>query len=223
MKVMSKKASDAVTRRRKDRANVANRLQGVFVRCERLAGIRELRVFNISEHGIGVDPQLVKDPPGPTEVLEAKLLVGRTVAPVKLKLVHMGKEVMGMEFINPSGLLSGAIQQYFEPELVGASLRESAASSPKKRIYESMAGNRIDIHLNSPGVVDSFSIRVLGNSVEWEIKSGLKLIQNGRSEPVSEFLLKTLVKFVKSGEIMDPDLRNQLEAVLAGTYGLKAK
>jgi hypothetical protein len=220
---MSKKASDALSRRRKDRANVANRLQGVFVRCERLAGIRELRVFNISEHGIGVDPQLVKDPPGPKEVLDGKLLVGRTVAPVKLKVVHMGKEVMGMEFVNPSELLSGAIQQYFEPELVGASLRESAASSPKKRIYESMAGSRIDILLNPPGVVESFSIRVLGNSVEWEIKSGLRLVQNGKSEPVPEFLLKQLVKFVKSGEIIDPDLRNQLEAVLAGTYGLESR
>jgi hypothetical protein len=219
---MSKKASETVTRRRKDRANVANRLQGVFVRCDRLAGIRELRVFNISELGIGVDPQLVKSPPGPKEVLEAKLLVGRTVAPVQLKLVHMGKEVMGMEFVNPSGLLAGAIQSYFEPELVGASLRESAASSAKKRIYESTTGNRLDIHLSAPGVVESFTIRVLGNAVEWETKTGLRLIQNGRSEPVPEFLLKQLVKFVKSGEVLDSGLRNQLEAVLAGTYGLKA-
>lgn len=217
---MSKReAPDGISRRRKDRANVANRLQGVFVRCDGLAGSRELRVFNISELGIGVDPQLVKKPPGPGEILDAKLLVGRTVAPVQIRLVHMGTDVMGMEFVKPSGLLAGAIQSYFEPELGGASLRPSVGSSGKRRIYESSTGNRLDIQIGSPGVVDSFAIHVLGNSVEWDAKAGLKLIQNGRSEPVPEFLLKQLIKFVKSGEVIESGVRNQLEAVLVGAHG----
>lgn len=213
---MSKKASDALSRRRKERANVENRLQGVFVKCEKLAPGQEVRVFNISELGIGVDAQPVKQAPASNEILECKLLVGRTVAPVQLRLVHMGAQVMGMEFVEPSELLRGAIQQYFEPELVGASLRPTAASAGKKRIFESQDGGRLEIYLGPATVVEKFVIRVLGNSIEWERKLGLRLVQNGRAEPMPEFLLKQLVKLAQSAEAVEPELRKQVVAILAG-------
>jgi hypothetical protein len=215
------KKSDGPSRRRKDRANVGGRLQGVFLRSERLAGGRELRVYNISELGLGVEAEPVSSPPDPNEVFPGKLLVGTTVAPVQLRLVHLGPIVAGMEFVDPSGLLRGAIQRYFEPELVGASLRPSPASTGKKRIFESSEGDRLEIQTASAGVVERFAIEVLGNSVVWETKSGLRLVQNGRSEPVPEFLLKQLVKLAKSAESIETELRSQVEAVLAGTYGIK--
>lgn len=218
---MSKKASASLTRRRKERANVENRLQGVFVKCDRLAPRQELRVFNISELGIGMDAHPVKQAPAVNDVLDCKLLVGRTVAPVKLRLVHMGPGLMGMEFVQPSELLRGAIQQYFEPELAGASLREAQDSRGKKRLYESREGDRLEFQLGSAGVVDKFAIQVLGNSVEWDRRNGLKLVQNGRVEPVPEFLHKQLIKLAQSAAAVDSELRKQLEAILAGT-GVRA-
>lgn len=214
---MTQKKPDPSSRRRKERAFVGTRLQGVFVRCEALAPGAELRVFNISELGVGVDAQLAAaDAPGAGAVLDGKLLVGRTVAPVKLRVVHRGREMIGLEFLDPSALLRGAIQKYFEPELAGASLRPVPDSTERKRLFASRSGDRLEIELAETGAIARFAIQVLGNSVEWDGARGFELKQNAQSEPVPEFLRKQLVKLAESATAVDADVRAKLEAILKG-------
>ncbi|MGK5085854.1 hypothetical protein WDW37_21400 [Bdellovibrionota bacterium FG-1] len=199
--------------RRKERANVENRLKGVYLKCEVLSP-KEMKALNISELGIGVGADALAKAPAANEVLQAKLSVGQTVATVKVRLVHLSLTLAGFEFVHPPSLLKGAIRRYFEPELVGAGLR-LVSSDENQQIFESTDGSRLT--LSAPcGVLQRFSIRVLGTDVQWDSTGGLRLLQHEQKQEVPEFLRRQLVKLVQSADELEPLIQRTLENILLG-------
>jgi hypothetical protein len=196
-----------------ERANVRKRLQGVFLRCPELAE-KDLRVFNVSELGVGVETAPIALSPEVGKVIEAKLLVGRTSAPVGIRLVHMTTEMTGFEFVNPSDLVRGAIRNYFENELVGASLRPVEGSGTAKGLcYADDQGNRLELEVSGKRI-QKFSFCVMGNQVEWVDGGQILLLQNARREPAPESLLKQLIKLVQSADFLDRSTQQGLERLL---------
>jgi hypothetical protein len=202
------------SRRRKERANVKKRLKGVYLRSPELSS-KDIRVTNISELGLGIETSGIEHAPASGADVEVRLLVGKTAAPVRVRVVHMSAEITGIEFLEPSDLIRGAIRAYFEPEIVGAAMRpvDGKKGAAGQLLFEDPEANTLSLTVAS-GRLSAFSVGILGNSVEWKEGGPVQLIQNGRTEPLGDFMRNQLVKFAQSADALSPELQQELEAIL---------
>lgn len=206
------------SRRRTERANVHQRLKGVFFRCDHLSP-QEVRVLNISETGIGIESVFLTPKAKEIKILEGHLFVGQTKTQAILRLVRSDFQTAGFEFVNPSDLLKGAIRLFFEAELAGANLQpvpQSGEEAPVHRYFDSH-GNILEFESNDRGKVQNFKMTFLGNHVVWDHQTQeLKLVFSDSTEPAGTFLRGQLVQFIRNAEIVAPSYRKQLEAILLG-------
>ena len=207
------------SRRRKERANVKKRLKGVYIRSEELSE-KEIRVVNISELGLGVETSSLETPPQEGAEIEVHLLVGKTSAPVRVRVVHVNPEITGIEFVDPSSLIRGAVRNYFEPELVGASLRpvneppdSLPPGTPFELKFQDKESNALALTVRDKRIV-AFAIGVMGNTVQWKHGGPVQLVQNGKTEPLGDFLRSQLVKFAQSADSVDPEYQQEFETIL---------
>lgn len=203
------------TRRRKERANVRKRIRGVYIRSRELSS-KDIRVANISELGLGLDTEGLEHRPAPDSLVEVRLLVGRTATPVQVRVVHVTAELTGIEFQEPSDLIRGAIRAYFEPEIIGASMRPAGHQTRNGAVehrFSDGGANSISIWVLQETVF-AFQIGVLGNSVEWKEGAPVRMIQNGRAEPLGDHLRNQLIKLVQSAEAIDPEIQEEIETIL---------
>ena len=207
------------SRRRSERAHVLNRLKGVFIKCDLLTK-PEVRVVNISDTGIWIETSYLTSEAKVSKTLSAKIIVGKTVAPVTLKLARLGGQVSGFEFVSPSGILRGAIRVYFEAELVGASLKpvkETDDEEEKPRVleFQDNKSNSLRIEVKEEQV-KKFDIDILGNQIIWSESGELCLLQNSKPHPIGSFLRKQVVQFIRNADTIAPPYRKQMERVLMG-------
>ena len=200
------------SKRRKERANVLYRLRGVFLECLDISP-DALKIINISENGLGIEPALIKTPPQLHKTLPGKLIVGNVAAPLQLKLVRITPAVAGFEFVNLPEILRNGLQVIFESELVGANLQLVSRSTNTLQ-YEDKIGNQLCISLSPQAKVMKVSISILGNQVHWEKEQGFQLLQNEISSPISDGLRKQLTQFIQSVATIDMKYRKQIENLL---------
>ncbi len=206
------------SRRRVERANVRRRLKGVFLKCPTLAPT-DLRVYNLSELGLGVETSPIGQAPNAGTEMDARLVVGLTNAPVRVRLVHMNPQMTGLALIEPTELVQGAIRQYFENELAGAALRpvgpppKIVLGEPYSLRFKDTKSNSIEIFYESDRIV-RFSLRVLGNQIEWNRGSPTQLVQESGKAPVSDMLRYQLLRFIQSSEALGDARQASLEEAL---------
>lgn len=179
----------------------------------------DLRVFNLSELGMGVETSRIGKAPNAGTEMEARLVVGLTNAPVRVRLVHMNPQTTGLELVEPSELVQGAIRQYFENELAGAALKP--VGPPPKRVlgepyslrFRDTKSNSIEMYYEGDRLV-RFSLRVLGNPIEWDRGGPPQLVQQTGKSPVSDMLRNQLLRFIQSAEALGDVRQASLEEAL---------
>jgi hypothetical protein len=175
-------------------------------------------VLNISEYGLGLDPQEMGRPPEIGEVLEARLMVSHTNALVKLRFVHFSPDAAGFEFIEASDILRAAIHTYFGSELLGGRLeRQGKDTTPI--VFADTDGNSVRYELTG-AALKSFELRLLGMVVSWERGGEPVLHQSGRKDLLPDFQRKQLLAVIRGATHIDDAVRDALEAAL---YGLASK
>lgn len=204
-------------KRRAQRANVRQRVKGVFLRCPELSA-KDIRVANISEFGLGIETGGLSHVPERDETFDARLLVGYTTAPVRVKVVRQTGDLLGMEIVQPSELLRGAIRAFFQPELVGAAVRPSGeVRDPEKvkdvRLHYSDEENVMQAEFND-GQVRALTVGILGISIEWSEGEPLKMIQNEREKSPDDYLRKQLVKFVHNIDGLPESAKREISNIL---------
>jgi hypothetical protein len=210
-------AAASSSKRRVERADVAKRLRGVYLRAAPL-GTEPLRVVNISELGLGLESAGPAASLSRDQEFEGRLLVGKTNAPLRLRVVHATPEVIGMEFVEISDVLRAMIRRFFEAELSGASLKPEKPKGGGKsgsQTLEFSDGADHTLQLTvAAGQLRGLRIGLMGTSIEWATGGELRLVRNSKDEPVSEHLRAQLVKFIRSAQTLVPALRKQVESVL---------
>lgn len=205
------------SQRKASRAVVKDRIKGVFVRCKDLSR-KDLKVFNISELGVGIDTEGMDQIPEPGKPLEAEILVGYTKAPVTISLVHVTPTFAGMKFVNPTDLLRGAIKAFFDPELAGASIREinvkhqptpDERDVPPDLKFSDGKKCTLEIWIDNEEV-NSFLIEMLGNEIFWEQGQSLKWHQNNSTHPIDDLFRNQLTKLVSNIEDLNPEHKGQI-------------
>lgn len=200
------------SRRRKERAQVSQRLRGVFFESPELSS-QELRIHNISELGIGIETSQMGKPPALGQVVTGQMKVGYTQASLQIKMAHFTPTTAGFEFVDLPDIVRDAIRLYFEPEIAGASLRLKGQSIDLLS-YEDQNENRLEILKSSQGEMKKFIFFVLGNQVIWSQPEGLQLSQNDLMQPLPEYFRRQLVSFIQNAREVDRFYAKQIENIL---------
>jgi hypothetical protein len=187
-------------------------------------GTTDAHVVNVSEGGVGVETPSVQRVPELGTAFEAKLLVGRTIAPVKVKLVHIANELIGLQFVAPTDTLRAAISLIFDPELVGSALRGLSSNASSRKVlgqdhmqrFVDTKGNWVET-VTQNNVLKSLRVCVMGTVTEWVEGGLLTLFQNNRKELLNDFHRGQLVRLARSATEIPELIRSQLEQTLLVT------
>ncbi|MCC7440739.1 MAG: hypothetical protein IT285_03840 [Bdellovibrionales bacterium] len=216
MSAASNKKDSGQERRRARRADVMRRIRGVYLHCPDL-GAGEFRVVNVSEFGLGLATSDVIPPPEIGTAFKGIVRVGLTNMNVDLKVVRRTKDIIGMEFVEPTEMLKGAIRTFFQPELLGAALKPAKGSTSYHTVLTDPDGNGIEAHFEKGAEGDravELRIEVLGNEFIWAEDTTLRWMQNGQSIPLDEYTRKQLLRYVANVGAMSPTKQSMLEKVL---------
>jgi hypothetical protein len=155
-----------------------------------------------------------------SRVLKAKLLVGKVATPASVRFVHANTEIAGFEFLEPAKIFQSAIGAIFEPEIVGASLRQVQASHVHTLRFSD--GRHTAIEVLPPGPAGSafssppsgFSrvqVGLLGGEVD--ATPGVPILHqiSGRTEPLSDFLRHLIIRILRNANTIPEPLRTELE------------
>jgi hypothetical protein len=206
------------SKRKKERANVQDRIRGVFFKCPSLS-TKEIRVINVSEGGLGLEPADITNKPAPQSRHQGKLSVGRTVLGVNVQFVHASNQISGFAFVDCEEAICGIIRSFFEAELTGAAmvLLQSKDGPENTRHLKFSIEKRTSFEVKTQNnKIMFFSIGILGNTVEWNRDKGrLELIVNSERKEVGDFMRGQLLNCIKNAEAIETPIKNQIQRVLA--------
>ncbi len=148
-------------RRRAIRSNNLESTASSFIKCERLAST-PLRVLQIAELGAKIQALETAASEVPSEELvDASFVMGSSLLfSVKIRIVYLRDQFLGIEFVQPSKRLRAAIRAFFEPEFLGSALEvlDENRDGTMRRLQLS-APNTCSVEvLIQKDVVESFSI-----------------------------------------------------------------
>lgn len=206
------------SKRQSERANVKRRLKGVFLDCPELYE-NELRVTNISETGMGLDPKYVHALPPIGKALTGRLVMAGEKIVIAFCIKRLDPKIIGLEFLGSNEILKNAIRKFFEAELIGAKMRKISnparikLGEPYTHRYTDGRSNELEVTVLDSQVVE-FNFKVLGISVEWKQGSAIFVEQNNQRTRMGEQLRNQLLKLVHSLDALDPHLQEDIEAII---------
>ena len=105
-------------------------------------------------------------------LIEGHLNIRRQKYPVRARVRHVGKDLVGCQFDSLTPDVQKTLNQMLDPSLIGAGLKP-IPTQDLHLWYHGSSGTEFMIYRAYDGTIQKISILVLGNLVQWQEEQGL--------------------------------------------------
>ncbi len=186
-------------KRRKKRIDLQRRLIGVFLDCAQL-GDKKIGVLNLTELGLGLDRRDITTFFRLGTEFQGVLAVGYLTVDICIRIVQFSSFLLGCEFVELSAEASKVIQIYFEPEMVGASMKLKIQNE-KYILLQDFCLNKIELFFIGSHVVE-FVLTFFGAVIQCSIGSHLVLMKNEPAVPLSDFMKDRVIRLINGTDLI---------------------
>jgi hypothetical protein len=216
---MSDMASKPKSRRRSQRANVSERIRGVYLHAPTLSE-QPVRVLNVSEHGVGLPAHSLENLPEPGTEIQGEIRIGSGRSEVTMCLVYANPAMMGFSFVEPSEVLQGAIRTFFDTEIAGAHFRLSkheVKDGEEKFSFRGLTHHSLDVgtdegnHKN----VRWFKLKAIGVELNYDrSKEEVQATQNERPSELNTHQRNQLRALLKNLDELPDEIRTVIDLLV---------
>jgi hypothetical protein len=139
--------------------------------------------------------------------LEGTIKIREERFPLEMRIRNLSKNRAGCEFLSVSPAWVEALQNFFDPESLGRSLKPIPSMDRGMLWYFGASGTHLSLRRLSDGQFDQLTLCFLGNMVQWDAEGGIRSGRLVSSDLPSElhgiFRLDTL--FFEQDSSMDKE------------------